>query len=805
MSIVYQSENTTLQFGDTGGNIAHSGILGSCIESTPSLSHAFPSGPTGTSRGHYHYTDPDTGALQFLNAAGNLGAGGHEFYVSTITDAPLRTARIDVNGLTFDTSQGGGSGTVIYSPPIEALVDGSHIDFSGTTNLHNAPYNFNQTFNPIYLTQSNGFYVTGELAYAFITNGGSQIQIFKNNNTTNPIPPNTVPSGFPTTNTNGLTIGQPIFSLTLPSPTPVITTNLQENLTIQNDKQICTLTAFDFKLDDGGNNTSYLDNHSLLLESHTGSTTVVEINNIAIENGTYVRSTVISDSDLTIANDQTTAELTSLTLTISRPATTEQSLLTTKKLTLHDAGNNVSMLSPTSLLVDNGASNTSFIDNTGITVRTATHNSVLTATDLTFDNVSSKPSTWSIYPPTQDVDFQQYALFVKEIAVTTDYLQQTLLYNDKVLVQDNNIGTYSGIYAPVTAEDNTALYSQGSNSTATLKVKPNAPEFTLAGTSTAVLTTQDLTFNGTSVTKSISKLQYANPINIANSPLIYGTLPSSPPMIPTTNAINSGVNGWYYKNISSAYNNISWAIGFQPSAYVVSNLKGFYFTFVSLTTTSKPFMSVYTLPAQAPGGFYNSRRSYVPAGAPATITAGIPYIYYYMYDSAYPTPFKYCHTAVPLTLSPVGQVGAFGANELLYFASINTNSISAIGIEELIITESGVIIDDGTGTLIQPFNYNGSDVYSPNSYKNVLQGAGTITPTVSDNGTTYIATANFTIANTGLSGVPAGYFIKVHGSSVDRVITYNTSSTVTVHTTGGNQNAQEVIFYWTGTVFAPYF
>jgi hypothetical protein len=86
----------------------------------------------------------------------------------------------------------------------------------------------------------------------------------------------------------------------------------------------------------------------------------------------------------------------------------------------------------------------------------------------------------------------------------------------------------------------------------------------------------------------------------------------------------------------------------------------------------------------------------------------------------------------------------------------------------------------------------------------VLQGAGTITPTISDNGTTYIATANFTISNAGLSGVPAGFYIKVHGSTTDRTITYNTSQTKTVHTNTGSANAGEVIFYWRGDVFTAY-
>ena len=605
MSIVYQYENTTLQYGDQLGNIGHRGILASNIVGTTPLTETFPTTSTGDSLGHYHYTENSSNALKFLNCSGS-GTGGHQFWNSNTANAPIKYFEVNRN---------------------YALLNTQLRNDSNLTNID------------------------------FATNAIS-LKSFANSIQNN--------------------ISQSI-------------SEVRNNATSDNAHIQCDNIAI-------GN----------------------DINNTQM----VIYSTLTRMSDANYWNTNNTSSL-----VINKLGTTEQSELTSKKLTLNDDNSNVSMLSPTSLLFDDGANDTNFIDTSAVTIRTPTHVSVLSATDLTFDTVSLKT---------------------------------------QVGTNTTNIGT---------------------------------------NTTNIATNTSNIATNTTNITKntsSISKLQYANPINIANSPLIYSTLPSSPPMVPTQGAINTGFNGWYYKNISSAYNNISWSIGFQPSNYVVSNLKGFYFTFVSLTTTSKPFMSVYTLPAQAPGGFYNSRRSYVPAGSPATITAGIPYIYYYMYDNNYPTPFKYCHTAVPLTLSPISQVGAFGANELLYFASINTNSISTVGTEELIISESGVIIDDGTGTLIQPFSYNGASVYSPNSYKTVLQGAGTVTPTSIDNGTIYIATANFTIANTGLSGIPAGYFLKVHGSSADRVITYNTSSTVTVHTTGGNQNAQEVIFYWTGTQFTAY-
>jgi hypothetical protein len=605
MSIVFQNENTTLQFGDTFGNIGHRGILASNIVGTTPLTETFPTTSTGDSLGHYHYTESGTNALKFLNSSGT-GSGGHQFWNSNDTDAPIKYFEVNRSNALLNTS----------------------------------------LRNDTSLTVLN-------------------------------------------MNTNELT--------------------LRSN-----------------------GNSQYLNasQSTLSVRNNANSDNVrVQCDNIAVGNDINSTSMAIYSTLTRMSDPQYWNTCSTSNIVINKLGTSEQSELTTKKLTLHDANTNVTMLSPTSLLIDDGNNNTSFNDTSGLTIRTATDVSILSATDLTFNGTSLKT---------------------------------------QVSTNTTDIGTNT----------------------------------TNIATNTTNIATN--TTNITNNSKSISKLQYASPINIAISPIIYGTLPSSPPMVPTIGATNSGYNGWYYKNISTTYNNISWSVGFQPSSYVVSNLKGMYFNFVSLTTTSKPFISVYTLPAQAPGGFYNSRRSYVPASSPAVITAGIPYTYYFMYDNNYPTPFKYCHSAVPLTLSNVNPVGAFGDSELLYFMSINTNSISTIGTEELIISECGVIIDDGTGTIIQPFSFNSADVYSPNSYKTVIQSVGTITPTSVNNGTTYIGVANFTIANTGLNGIPAGFFIRVHANGGDRTITYNTSSTVIVHTSTGSTNAGEVIFYWTGTSFTVY-
>jgi hypothetical protein len=240
MSLVYQYPNTTLQHGDEFGNISHQGILASNISGSTLLTSTFPTTSTGDSLGHYHYTESGTNALKFLNVAGS-GSGGHKFYTSNSTSAPVNTATIGLDGLTIDTSV---SGTPpVYSPNVYSLSDNLRsIFFPPGTNLTLPPYNMTQTFNPVYMTQTTALYTTGDLAYAVLGSNDS-VQIFNNNNVTNPIPPNVVPSDFGNSSNVGITTGIPIFSLTLPTPTTTQTVNLYENLTITNDTDTSALTA----------------------------------------------------------------------------------------------------------------------------------------------------------------------------------------------------------------------------------------------------------------------------------------------------------------------------------------------------------------------------------------------------------------------------------------------------------------------------------------------------------------------------------------------------------------------------------
>ena len=87
-------DNFVLQYSSNAGDIAHQGVLGSNISKTTILTSTFPTTSTSDSLGHYHYTEPTTNALQFLNASGS-GIGGHQFWNSNDTLAPLKY--FDVN------------------------------------------------------------------------------------------------------------------------------------------------------------------------------------------------------------------------------------------------------------------------------------------------------------------------------------------------------------------------------------------------------------------------------------------------------------------------------------------------------------------------------------------------------------------------------------------------------------------------------------------------------------------------------------------------------------------------------------
>jgi hypothetical protein len=271
MSIVYQQEDTTFQAGDLLGNIAHQGVLASNITGTTVLTPTFPTTSTGTSLGHYHYTESSSNALQFLNVSGS-GTGGHKFYTSNSSTAPINTATIDFNGLTIDKSTSGSP--PVYSPNVFSLSpDNTTILFPGGTDLTLPPYNMTQTFNPIYMTQTTALYTTGELCYAVKADNES-IQIFNNDNIANPIPPNVVPTGFPTASNVGVTVGIPIFTLSPITPSVPQIVNINEELTITTNTDESILSATDLTFNGDSLLTQVDDNTNNIVTNTTNIETL---------------------------------------------------------------------------------------------------------------------------------------------------------------------------------------------------------------------------------------------------------------------------------------------------------------------------------------------------------------------------------------------------------------------------------------------------------------------------------------------------------------------------------------------------
>lgn len=239
--------NTILQLSTSAGDIRHQGVLGSNLSGTPILPNTFPTTSTGTSLGHYHYTEDATNSLKFLNASG-LGGGGHQFWHSSSTEAPIKvleTNRTETKINTqFVVDKSTTTPPVVYSPNVFVLApDGKNIELDG--DLYAPPYNFNlQTYNPVYMTQTTALYTTGDLVYV-VAGSDRVIQIFNNNAITNPIPPNVVPSDFGNSTNVGLTLGIPLFSLTPILPSTTQTATLSDDLTITTDTDESILSATD--------------------------------------------------------------------------------------------------------------------------------------------------------------------------------------------------------------------------------------------------------------------------------------------------------------------------------------------------------------------------------------------------------------------------------------------------------------------------------------------------------------------------------------------------------------------------------
>jgi len=148
-------DGVILQYSTPTGDITHQGVLGSNASGSTLLTSTFPTTSTSTNLGHYHYTEATTNSLKFLNASGT-GGGGHQFWHSSSTQAPIKVFETNRTGMFLNT----------------AITN-----TTGNTNLNLAINNLTFTNDTL---QS---YFNNE-AFAFKSNGATNVQI--NNSPENP-------------------------------------------------------------------------------------------------------------------------------------------------------------------------------------------------------------------------------------------------------------------------------------------------------------------------------------------------------------------------------------------------------------------------------------------------------------------------------------------------------------------------------------------------------------------------------------------------------------------------------------------
>ena len=191
--------------------------------------------------------------------------------------------------------------------------------------------------------------------------------------------------------------------------------------------------------------------------------------------------------------------------------------------------------------------------------------------------------------------------------------------------------------------------------------------------------------------------------NASVAPSVYAD--GSPPVpIPL---LRYGYQGWYYTNSAwwvnpapSVRNKINWYLLPNSATATVGDLRYIRMNLHVFSSVSTPFLTVYTKATGAgdAGGWYKSKRVYVVANTAASaLSNNTNYCFYMNWNGYSVAPFTAAHNNVALSLTTVGggAVGEFGSGEVLFAYSIGTDSGSARGNVEFIL--SGVVVGEGSG------------------------------------------------------------------------------------------------------------
>lgn len=187
--------------------------------------------------------------------------------------------------------------------------------------------------------------------------------------------------------------------------------------------------------------------------------------------------------------------------------------------------------------------------------------------------------------------------------------------------------------------------------------------------------------------------------NISAAASVYAD--GSPPVpIPT---IRYGYHGWYYTNSSlwvnhapMTRNKINWYI--LPNVNGVSKVGDLRYIRLNLhifNSVSMPFLTVYTQATGSgdAGGWYKSKRMYITSNVADdgnTLGDNTNYCFYTNWNGYSTKPFTVAHTNATLSTSTVegSVIGNFESNELIFAYSIGTNSSSAAGNVEFILSSA---------------------------------------------------------------------------------------------------------------------
>ena len=178
----------------------------------------------------------------------------------------------------------------------------------------------------------------------------------------------------------------------------------------------------------------------------------------------------------------------------------------------------------------------------------------------------------------------------------------------------------------------------------------------------------------------------------------------SPPA--PTPVIRYGYQGWYYTNSDwwvngapTVRNKINWYLGPNIATTTVGGLQYVRLCLRVFNRVSTPFLTVYTKTTGSgdAGGWYKSKRTYVIADTTGTLTNNNSYCFYICWNGYSVAPFAVGHTNAILTLTEVsgGAIGGFGSGETILAYSIGTNSSSARGNVEFIL--SSVVVGEAGG------------------------------------------------------------------------------------------------------------